>query len=105
MWSWPLSLVRRAWIVSVNGRRAGVVRASLLGDVAEIHVAIHVAFRGFSLGTKAILEAAQWAHEKCKVPVGACIKCDNRASIRTFTKAGFGDWMPRNGSVVGRWIP
>jgi RimJ/RimL family protein N-acetyltransferase len=69
---------------------ASLTRFDMIGDVAEIDVAVHPAFRGRGLGTRILRESTALAAAQLGVSeMRALVLESNAESRRCFVRAGF----------------
>lgn len=97
MWRWAgPGRRRRAWVVTIRGRRMGLVRYGpdrYLGDRAdEAHVALTALARNMGYGQTALwLLRHRHARHDGDRPLHAYIHEDNVRAQRAFTAAGYSD--------------
>lgn len=77
------------YIAEVNNVPAGMIRYSLEENNAIVGILIGENFRGQGFATDFLTGTAKLYFKENKLPVFAYIKVQNRASIRSFEKAGY----------------
>lgn len=77
------------YIAEVNKVPAGMIRYSLGENNAVVGILIGEKFRGQGLATDFLLGTAKLYFKENKLPVFAYIKVQNKASVRSFEKAGY----------------
>lgn len=82
----PSSII---YIAEVNQVPAGMIRYSLEENNAVVGILIGENFRGQGFATDFLTGTAKLYFKENKLPVFAYIKVQNRASIRSFEKAGY----------------
>ena len=77
------------YIVEVNGIAAGLVRYEVKEEHAVVGISIAGEYRGQGLAAPFLKESAKKYFKENKQPIFAYIKKQNRASVKSFEKAGY----------------
>lgn len=83
-------------IALVNNKPAGIVRYEIGENNAVIGISISKTFRGQKLAVKFLIQSSSEYFKVHNVPILACIKKENIASIKAFESADYGYFKEEN---------